>query len=41
VLGDQGKTATFAAIYAAGTIPTLCTTSHIISARAALCAYTK
>jgi hypothetical protein len=41
VLGDQGKTATFAAIYAAGTIATFCTTSHIISARAALCAFTK
>jgi hypothetical protein len=41
VLGDRSKTATLAAVYAAGTIPALCTINNIISSRAALCAYTK
>jgi hypothetical protein len=38
VLGDRSKTATLATVSAAGTLPTLCTINHIISARAALCA---
>jgi hypothetical protein len=41
VLGDRSKTAMLAAVYAAGTIPILCTIINIISSRAALCASMK
>jgi hypothetical protein len=41
MLGGRSKTAMLAAVYAAGTIPILCTIINTISSRAALCAYMK